>query len=128
MCKNNLKRICSISVMFAIRTNILLNSVTSLPLPSAQILLSFCLSLPRSYFIFVLSLNIYSKSISGKWPCRLPGRLTNRSCGKNILPTHLVRMQTCMQPLFSVWIQEHPYPKVSRVFGLSSLCRKHAAF
>lgn len=53
MCKDNLKHICSISVIFAITTNTLLNCGASFPLASTQILLSCFLSQPWYYFIFV---------------------------------------------------------------------------
>lgn len=127
MCKNNLKHICPISVTFAIRASILLNSVAPFLCPQSR---SYYLAVYHSpdLILFCLSLNLYSKSISGKEPCRLTRRLINESCGKHILPTFLVRMQTCMQLLFSVQIQEHHYPKLRRAFTLSSLFRKSVTF
>lgn len=83
---------------------------------------------PGILFLKCLSLNIQSKTILGKEPCGLCGEWTNRSCGKNTLLAHLVKMQICVQLLFWVLIEEHRYPKLSRVFGLSSLWGKRAAF
>lgn len=111
MCKNSLKCIYSISIMLNIRNNILLNSDVSLPLPSAQILLSVYLSELRSFFCVCLSLNTYFKSISGRGICRLPRRLTIKSCRNSILPMHLMRIQTHMKLLFSVWPQEQSYTR-----------------
>lgn len=111
MCKNSLKCIYSISIMLNIRNNILLNSDVSLPLPSAQILLSVYLSELRSFFCVCLSLNTYFKSISGRGIYRLPRRLTIKSCGNSILPMHLMRIQTHMKLLFSVWPQEQSYTR-----------------
>lgn len=124
MCKNYLKHICSISVVFATRSNILLNCAASL---SRDIIILF--SIPTLIlFYFCLSLNIQSKTASGKEPCRLPEQWANKSCAKNSLPAHLMKMKICVQLLFWVLIQEHRYPKLRRVLGLSSLCGKRAAF
>lgn len=123
MCKNNLKHIWSISLW-----------QTS----SLTLLLPFLCPQPRFHYLvfhhssgiiyFYLSLNIQSKTISGKEPYRICGQWTNKSCGRNILLAHLVKMQICVQLLFWVVLQEHGHPKLRRVFGWSSLWGKRAAF
>lgn len=101
-------------------------------------LLPFLCPQPRYYYLvfyhspdiiyFCLSPHIQSKTISGKEPCRICGQWTNESCGKNILLAHLMKMQIFVQLLFWVLIQDHGYPKLSRVFGWSSPCGKRAVF